>query len=364
LPPPVLASSDLPPLAVPDLREDSTSAFASGFVNCTPNIRTAVSRHIRADVVNFREARNRLGAVLDVYCTGADRIQSMDLTAKFAVEDSSEDDGYRAITGHYGDQREDAEFSTTIENPKERTNIVRGLRRFCDINQGGRRRYVVVGTIKIRVDNALDPPRRNYNTDRNRPVRFSCPDRGKRFERQKNAFVALSRYDLITRRRGSSPSRMLRRRLGDPPWKPEGVKRAWDAHHTVPRGRAPTGTFGVVQAVLFRCSVHPNESVNGVYLRGHGLRKRLNDGSTNPAYRKLREYDEANGTHLADRYYHPSTFRRSYYTRLLTHFDGVWRDERYPAGCPSGTYEQVRDLLDDANGELRVGRFGGEESGN
>ncbi|HEV3000896.1 MAG TPA: hypothetical protein VGW75_09185 [Solirubrobacteraceae bacterium] len=364
-PPPALARSEEPLIDLPGLIPPGTGDVGAAAVSCVPNIKTAVSRELDPDVRNFRETRNRLGAVLDVYCYGdVDSIQSIRLTARWAIEDDDEDDGYRGIRGHYGDNRDREQFEHVIDDVREYSNIVPGLRRFCDINQGGRHRYIVVGEIDIRVSFGFDPPERSYNTDRDRPVSLWCPGQGERFERQKQAFTALSRYDVITRQRGDSPSRMLRRRLGDPPYKPEGVSRGWEAHHTVPRGRAPIGTFGRVQALMFRCLVHPNESRNGVYLRGWGLRKRLTSGRANPAYERLQAYDRENGTRLAQRYYHGSTFNRGYYDELTSRFGADLTAEAYPHGCPDGTYSHVRTVLDNANADLRAGSFGGEESGN
>lgn len=103
---------------------------------------------------------------------------------------------------------------------------------------------------------------------------------------------------------------------------------------------------------------------SGVSLPGHGLRRRLSDGRPNPAYERLQEHDRATGEHLSERYYHPSTFSGRYDAELRSQFGSVVDEEKYPWGCADSTYNRVRSLLADANGQLRVGRFGGEESGN
>lgn len=97
----------------------------------------------------------------------------------------------------------------------------------------------------------------------------------------------------------------LRESLGPEPWKPDGTKRAWAAHHIVPwTGHPHSADMSIkLRSLMFRCRLHPNARINGIYLRDSGLRNPL------PAFKELK--DSRPG--LAARTYHPDTYRRDYY---------------------------------------------------
>lgn len=338
-----------------------------GRIDCVPNIKLARSRQIKANPVEFREAKQRLGAVLNIFCDGdIENLQSVEITARFAVADPDQEDGYRAIEQFYGPGLDKENFSATIEDPQEGDNILPGLVRFCGPDMDGARKYLVVGNLKLRINNA-DDREGPYNTDRDKPVTLACPTKKGRQDRQRDAYRALTRYS-INGTKGTSPSRFLRQQLGPQPYAPDGTKRAWDAHHIVPVGKPRsdlrTPVFGQTQAVTFRCRVHPNSDLNGVYLRGQGLRRRLGDGNENPRYQQLVQYDQRNNTEYAKVWHHFSTFSAGYFTELAGRFRPYIESEGFPKTCPDAIGDDVKQVFFEANRDLEDGDFGGEGTGN
>ena len=185
---------------------------------------------------------------------------------------------------------------------------IRGISDLCRPERGGSYRYRVKGNIKYRRNGAVD-----YDRDFLTSTRvLQCPDFEERRAREVEGWRYLSRLDEVVTEvepKQGDPSAKLRKTLRDPPYKPpSAARRAWEAHHIVPAndGRAET-----VQALAFRCRLHPNSPLNGIYLRGRGLRR------DTQAWEDLHTDESAARRALADRTYHGSTFRDLYFTYLL-----------------------------------------------
>lgn len=199
----------------------------------------------------------------------------------------------------------------------------------CEPRVGGTKTYRVAGTIRYERDRARDVTR-DFYTDQ---FKMRCPTTEERRFRQADAFRDLSFWhpnpsDYERRQ----PSTQLRRILGSPPYKPAGVKNAWQAHHIVPVGDRRARA---ARALLFRCQIHPNASLNGYWLRGAGLIRVKRDGAPNPAYRKLRR----KRPDLARRAYHADSFTDAYFRVLSRAF---------------GTSIQADDACRGANGSYRL----------
>ncbi len=230
---------------------------------------------------------------------------------------------------------------------------VRGISAICMPNMAGNRDYIVVGQLRYVRDEAL-PYTREFWTDIDDTVRVGCPVESERRRREVAGFRAMLKLNARdpedTRRRSSSAQ--LRRTLGHEPWAPDGVKRPWAAHHVVPGSEARAAD---IQALMFRCKVHPNHARNGVFLRGDGLRRTLRStGRPNPAYLKLQAHDALVRAAYADRAYHPDTRRDEYFDDLRGRMSNVLRTQT--ERCPNGQND-LHEVLQNAVGALAGGTF-------
>jgi A nuclease family of the HNH/ENDO VII superfamily with conserved AHH len=220
-----------------------------------------------------------------------------------------------------------------------------------------RRKYAAYGEIKF-VDNQGADDYYEWDSGRGGPffgietpgpANGTCPGARLRRERELAGWRHLRFRSPDGQREGSS-RRLLNDSLDDAPWAPPGTKRAWSAHHIVPEKEAGADDM---RELMFRCHVHPNESWNGVYLRGSGLRK------DKDAYTELVQYDKAHHTVYRRRAYHYDTQVRNYPVLLrrkhLRHHLRETREE-----CANENRDPLRFSLRGAANKLIVSDFGVE----
>jgi hypothetical protein len=164
---------------------------------------------------------------------------------------------------------------------------------------------------------------------------------------QQHCPTELESWDRLTRTSpdrpkvglSSPPSALLRSVLGDTgsrdtrPVDTAGNRDGWEAHHIIPSGAAKAASARISG---FRCHVHPNSTLNGIWLRG-----RLRADGT-PGYDRL-------GPEAKQRLRHSVASRDDYYSRINA-LMATTRRGRY--GCDQG---QARQLLGAIYGQLAVG---------
>lgn len=339
-------------------REDET-ATASFANNCTPNIDYVRSATEAAKPRHFVPERTRLGARLYILCAGVggspalpagtDRVT---FTAAFAYR-VYRDDGARSYR-EIGPRRV-VDFGT----PEAYRPVYRkGAHNFCIPASGGRKKYVLKGVLKYhRGSDGKDLAYRRI-TSFNREKEMLCPTAPTRRFREAHAYSRLAKYhpDLADDRR-TSPSRQLRRVLGEQPHIPSAAKRnAWDAHHIIPTNDHRARHL---RALSFRCGIHPNEDSNGIYLRGSGLRK-TRAGRKTRAFRQLEQYDRETGNRFHMRAYHADTFRNLYFELLTGRASAVLANSA--ERCPVSNWS-LSDVLREAEEDLARSAFGVEQPG-
>jgi hypothetical protein len=210
--------------------------------------------------------------------------------------------------------------------------------------------YVVYGRYRYTDDFGAKTDWYDFNTPVNDPRFERCPSAGLIHKRQLAGWSYLLSYsaDYLTnanKRAAHGGTYWLRDALGGKPYYPAGTKRPWDAHHIVPQRGRPRYAYDDVKALLFRACVHPNRAANGVYLRGSGLRRTRN-GTSNPNYRKLQQYDRDPDTALAERTYHGDTFRNVYSDELHTalHSQLPVEDQTCSSGGAGGHDDVLAEL--------------------
>ena len=117
----------------------------------------------------------------------------------------------------------------------------------------------------------------------------------------------------------------------------EGSRAGWEAHHIVPAG-APRAIPARISA--FRCHVHPNSKLNGIWLRGYTRRA----GTSG--------YDHLDADQKR-RVLHSTTFTPDYYARI----NALMAQARSgDFGCDRGRAQQLLRDIDHqlANGEVRI----------
>jgi hypothetical protein len=142
-------------------------------------------------------------------------------------------------------------------------------------------------------------------------------------------------------------------------WAPPGTSRPWAAHHITPHSEPKARTF---RALLFRCRVHPNSYLNGIYLRGEGLRK-VRHGRRNAAYKELK----AKRPDLAARTHHYDTFGQRYVDAARPMF-GATPEADDSCNAAHRSVKDVRprvlSALYQVESKLKVGKLGTERKGN
>lgn len=319
-------------------------AAVDGGQNCTPTIDYARSRVIKADVRNYKEVRNSLGARISVYCI-SNRSQKIQVTGAISI----------LLDENVAKQVDDETDLGTVEIKSVDQVKFSGINAICrpaslqddGYENDGTQRYIVTGSIKYIRPGATNETA-EYATEAGDAANLWCPPPSTREDRVEDAWRALSRFapsrpDL----RETTARVQLRRRLGEQPYTPKGTKRAWEAHHVVPV-RDPRAVQAHV--VLWRCEIHPNSAENGVYLRGFGLKKQRVAGVTNPKWLALKRKSRA----LSRRTYHGDTMGDRYFELLneyLVTSNGQNRCD--PVDMPSGLEIFRRQLIDGVTGVER-----------
>lgn len=141
----------------------------------------------------------------------------------------------------------------------------------------------------------------------------------------------------------SRPEAILRRALGSRgkrdtrPVASNGSRAGWDAHHIIP---ASAGKANSAQISGFRCHVHPNSRLNGIWLRGPTL------DASKPGYAALTDDGKK-------RVLHSRTSTTDYYQRI----NRLMATPRRGAfGCDQGKAERLLGDIDHqlANGDVRI----------
>jgi hypothetical protein len=276
---------------------------------CGLYYRDAFNDSVPANVRAFKQLRTAVETRLFLQCPtpSGQVLPTNKVELKLSIAYRIGGDQYRALG---------SQTTRTLNNAHVNDDIdIKPIRRFCVPAAAGTRSYLVIGSIKYLRDNGPDTPRYRIAVHQADARQIVCPNFDTRRKREAAAFTLLRRTSPDpSDTRDRSPSAWLRDALGTEPAKPQSrkgpglVKNAWDAHHIVPHSDQPALDQ---QALLFRCAVHPNENVNGIYLRGPGLRKTV-AGRTTRAYKDLKALDPA----LAARGYHGNTRTPAYYSQL------------------------------------------------
>jgi hypothetical protein len=327
----------------PELDEPEVGTLDHGFDICVPRIIEggyARARNSRPDYHRFKEVQTILGAEIMSLCRIAGLTKQVRIRARFAYRPAGSDEPFEAF-GQELVETFDVQHRTFRYDDYE----IRGLNTLCEPRLGGKKEYVVTGTLTyLRGDGAVEKTH-VFVTDNNNPVTLTCPTRALRQARRTAGWHYLKQYSVdyltnVNKRQPKAPFTWLADDLGDKPYTPPGAlpRRSWQPHHVVP---ANDTDFADMQEKMFNCKEHPNSWVNGVWLRWVDLRRtRKKDGSSNPYWEALYKYSPA----LANRTYHGDTFRGIYLDRLRDAMSTALQQEECPD--PASPREEVRDFVD------------------
>jgi hypothetical protein len=258
----------------------------------------------------------RLGAQLKLTCyIGEPRLDKVEIRGKLARYNPGSDT-YTDLTSEVLVVEEMPVGATQVGPIKRK---IRGFHRRCNSSMTGSRRYVVRGTVKYVYRGAADDTD-DFTTDKGTNT---CPSLESLIAAEHKGWRTLTKrafHPLPGDPPTTSPGTHLRRSLNrsafsldHTPYVPEGLTdiQAWTPHHVVPVSpnyASVIGAFRNVQALMFRACIHPNDAVNGIFLRNRALIRRNEDGSENPYYEELKEHDEP----ASKRTYHYDTYNARY----------------------------------------------------
>jgi YD repeat-containing protein len=258
----------------------------------------------------------RLGAQLKLTCyVGEPRLDKVEIRGKLARYNPGSDT-YTDLTPEVLVVKEMPVGATQVGTIKRK---VVGFHRRCNSSMTGTRQYVVRGTVKYIYRGGTDDED-NFTTAKSTET---CPSQASLIAAEHRGWSALTKKafaPLPGDISSSSPGAHLRRSLNrssftpdHTPYVPEELTdvEAWTPHHIVPVSpnyASQIGVFRQVQALMFRACVHPNDALNGIFLRNKLLINRNEDGSRNPYYEELKKEDEP----ASKRTFHSDTRKIAY----------------------------------------------------
>lgn len=285
--------------------EPQAQASIAGFGSCTPTFDDTPAIRHPADPEAFVEERTRIEGTFWVVCEGLTKVDKVTITLDYAYGVGGRD--YKVIGETTKRSFTKHALSSNLLYPGMGT-FRYSHAVWCEPGagkeDGSTRNWIVAGKIHYDRPKGYRDVTHEFYNDLAHPRQVWCPNRTLRMARRITAWNELARH--VHRNYGAgrgAPSTQLRVALGQQPWAPPGVDKPWAAHHIVPHGARKAL---LARELLFRCRVHPNEGLNGVYLRASTLRRYT------PAWYSLERRDPR----LARRTYHPDTMADLYYARM------------------------------------------------
>jgi hypothetical protein len=310
------------------------------FLYCQPKTTDLYGATVVPNFRGFIPVRTRVTASLWLYCNGQG---TYDVTVDAGLAVKADDGTWVSIQAPH----EIGTFETkaAVGRPISRISTI------CSSSGAGTHEWVAYGTVHF------DGRDQDFDSGFNQAREITCPSESVLRARDLSGWRVLSRMAVeIDDTTNDSPSSQLRKDMGAQPWAPSGVRRPWEAHHTVPIRSNPADD--PMRELLFHCRIHPNDSSNGIFLRGSGLHRKTNGGAN---YQALVSHDAATGTKYHERAYHGDTFKAQYGQILASDYlaDRLADHDLWDYCTVPNRDDVLADLSDAAN-HLIVSDFGVE----